>query len=72
MPNDILPAAASVQEDLTKIQSFLSDDTWAHASSRWLNDHVRNSPISQSVEAWNHLGTILPKLRDYLRDELKK
>lgn len=49
----------------------LSDAAWAVASSRWLSDCVRNSPISQSTEAWNHLGTVLHKLRDYIRHEMK-
>lgn len=50
----------------------LSNEIWAVASSRWINDHIRNSPVAQSTEAWNHLGSVLHKLREYLEAEMKK
>jgi len=49
----------------------ISDGAWSSATSTWISAHVRNSPIAQSVEAWTHLGTILPHLRGYLENELK-
>jgi hypothetical protein len=52
--------------------SVISDEAWSNASSTWVNNHVRNSPISGAVEAWNHLGAVLPLLRNYLETELGK
>lgn len=53
-------------------KSVIPDDIWARASSLWIDRYVRNSPIAQHVEAWNHLGGILPKLRELLLDELTR
>lgn len=50
----------------------ISDEAWLYATSAWTNEHVRNSPIAQSIEAWNHLGLILPHLRTLLETELSK
>ena len=50
----------------------ISDGVWSAATSSWISAHVRNSPIAQSVEAWTHLGTILPRLRALLEAELSK
>jgi hypothetical protein len=47
-------------------------DVWTVATSRWINNHVRNSPIAQSTEAWNHLGVVLQHLYGLLEDELKQ
>jgi len=38
-------------------QSLIAQVTW-----KWFNDHMPGSPISQHVEAWNHLQAHLPKL----------
>ncbi len=32
----------------------------------WMNEHCRNSPVSQSTEAWNHLNGVLKHLVDRL------
>jgi hypothetical protein len=50
----------------------IDDDAWIVATSRWINEHVRSSPIARSTEAWNHLGLILPHLRGMLEEELKQ
>jgi hypothetical protein len=46
--------------------SEISDETWQAASSAWIDDYVRNSPISANTEAWNHLNNSLSHLREYL------
>lgn len=46
-------------------------DAWEVACAEWINSHVRNSPIAGAIEAWNHLGTVLPKLRDFLEKNMK-
>lgn len=48
------------------------EDAWTVAVATWINNHVRNSPIAGSVEAWNHLGGVLPELKRLLNDELRK
>jgi len=37
--------------------SLIAQVTW-----KWFNDHMPGSPISQHVEAWNHLYGSVPKL----------
>jgi|HubBroStandDraft_6_1064221.scaffolds.fasta_scaffold844832_2 hypothetical protein len=73
MPDDTIPQPEVEEEGTGHVsRPIISDESWAHASSAWLNSHVRNSPISQSVEAWNHLGLVLHKLRDHLELELTR
>jgi len=36
---------------------------------RWVDEHLANSPIARSVEAWNHLTARLPALVDALNKE---
>lgn len=50
----------------------ISAETFDSAARTWIDGHVRNSPVSGATEAWNHLLGVLPRLRDYLNDELKK
>jgi len=50
----------------------ISDAAWAHATSRWISECINNSPMSQSTEAWNHLGVALPHLRRILEEELQR
>ncbi len=38
-------------------QSVTAQVVW-----KWFNDHMPGSPVSQHVEAWNHLHVQLPKL----------
>ena len=54
------------------IPPLISDESWSAASSAWINNHIRNSPVSQAVEAWNHIGAALPLLRGYLENELRR
>ena len=28
----------------------------------WVSEHIYNSPLSRSAEAWNHLHAVLPAL----------
>lgn len=44
----------------------IPDSTWETAVARWIESHVRNSPIAGSTEAWNHLHSVLPKLKEFL------
>lgn len=38
-------------------QSVIAQVTW-----RWFSDHMPGSPVSQHVEAWNHLHGRIPGL----------
>jgi len=44
----------------------VSDDAVALDAiiNRWAFAHIYNSPVSQHVDAWNHLTAHLPALRD--------
>lgn len=61
--------------DSNKVQEFLaepaiSDVKWAAAVRRFVDEHVRNSPVAAATEAWNHLHSVLPRLRECLEAEL--
>lgn len=56
----------------TSKQIFISAAAWETATTSWINDHVRNSPVSGFTEAWNHLMSALPHLRSALETELGK
>ena len=66
-PQSQAQVQASAPED-----SPVPDNAWDAALARWLNEHVRGSPIAQATEAWNHLNGTIHHLRDYLVEELKK
>lgn len=50
----------------------ISDEVWVAAKARWVDGHIRNSPVSGTVEAWNHLLDSIDKLKQYIVEELKK
>lgn len=64
------PTQAELDQGAEKKEAFagveVPDETWAAASAAWIDDYVRNSPISANTEAWNHLNSSLPHLREYL------
>ena len=35
---------------------------------KWVFDNINNSPISRFTEAWNHLHTVLPKLKAAIKE----
>ena len=69
IPTSIVEIKPEVE--VVPVGPVISDDMWSSATSNWISNHVRNSPIAQSIEAWTYLGTILPHLRNYIEDELK-
>ena len=48
------------------------DAAWAIALANWTSRYIRNSPVAQSTEAWNHLGAVMPQLKTLLEAELMK
>lgn len=51
----------------TSTRATFSDEAWDEAVNTWLNDYMRNSPLSQApAEAWNHLVAGMPELRKLL------
>jgi hypothetical protein len=65
--------AGGVEQSTASVATrFIDDEVWAIATSRWINEKVRSSPIAQSTEAWNHLGIILSNLREYIEDEIQQ
>ena len=65
-----LPEGQRIPASEQKGDSTISDEAWASATSRWIDDHIRNSAVAGSTEAWNRLHGVLPKLREYLETEL--
>lgn len=54
-----------------------SDETRVRAAfdaalPEFVNEHVRNSPVSRSADAWNHLTAALPKLADLIVKHLPR
>ena len=46
--------------------------SWDRAVGDWINAHVRSSPITQGASgAWEHLNSVLPKLKEFLEREIK-
>ena len=35
---------------------------WADATSQWIHGHMRNSPLAEATQAWNHVMSKLPLL----------
>lgn len=48
----------------------ITDDVWDEAINDWINSAMRNSAMSQSTEAWNHMVASLPALRKILESKL--
>lgn len=73
-PTETLPAAPIQEPEAPAVPvgPLISDGLWSVATSTWIHNHIRNSPIAQSTEAWQHLGLVLPQLRGYLESELAK
>jgi hypothetical protein len=42
------------------------------AIERWFAAHIHNSPVSRSVEALNHLRTVIGHLETEIVDAIKK
>ena len=51
---------------------IISDESWAAATTAWIDNHVRSSPLSQSSAAWNHLMRSLPLLKGFVETQLKR
>jgi hypothetical protein len=37
-------------------------DAWAEATNLWIHGHLRNSPLAEATQAWNHVMGKLPLL----------
>lgn len=48
----------------------IDDSAWDEAVNEWVNTSLRNTSVSQSTEAWNHIMTELPKLRKLLESKI--
>lgn len=47
------------------------DDLWAEVVNEWVNSSLRNTAVSQSTQAWNHLtGPAMDDLRNILKRKL--
>lgn len=41
----------------------VDDETWSQIMNEWLNNNMRNSPVANNAESWNHLVSQLDSLR---------
>lgn len=48
----------------------ISDEAWDEAMNEFINTSLRNTALSQASEAWNHVITVLPKLREILEKKI--
>lgn len=68
MSDEVQGAIASAEASLHSVETARAEQEARRVSGidsvlqSWLNNQ-RNSPISQSTEAWNHLVAQLPALR---------
>lgn len=56
--------------DKTSPKTKISDEVWNGVISEWVGNNLANSAMSGSTEAWNHLMSQLPKLREMLERRL--
>lgn len=48
--------------DTGPTQSTPFADAWAEATNTWIHGHMRNSPLAEATQAWNHVMGKLPLL----------
>lgn len=65
-------APAPEGSELKKLEKAAAEKAQAveRGIAGWVNEHIRNSPVSQSVEAWNHLTDRLGALTAAIVKEL--
>lgn len=49
-------------------QAARLEDIWPEAVSHWLASSIHNSPVSRTVEGYNHLVSVLPALLQALQE----
>ena len=62
---DLEDEAASAEREPTR-----QPDVVQTTINQWLDDFIRNSPVSRATEAWNHLINALPALAAALKKDL--
>jgi len=63
---------ANVRYGAAPTGNKISDSAWQAAVGSWMDRHVKNSPIAQNTDAYNHLSSIADNLRDLLEIELRR
>lgn len=61
------PVAAVVAPSSPK---KISDEAWSNAIGAWVDQYLRSTPVTQTSEGWNHLVSVIPRLRELLEAEL--
>lgn len=56
------PESDTPVEDTSATQSTPFADAWAEATNLWIHGHLRNSPLAEATQAWNHVMGKLPLL----------
>jgi hypothetical protein len=56
-------AAPGVTAPAAAASGRLDDATWSQIMNEWLNNNMRNSPVANNAESWNHLVSQLDALR---------
>jgi hypothetical protein len=61
-PGATAPAAAP--------RGGIDEDAWNAIKNEWLNNNMRNSPVANNAESWNHLVSQLDALRTIVAKHL--
>lgn len=48
----------------------ISDEAWAAAKGKFIDNCIRNSPIAQTSDAWNHFNSVIDEFRSLIEAEL--
>jgi hypothetical protein len=59
------PAAATPGQ-----RNAIDDTTWSQIMNEWLTNNMRNSPVANNAESWNHLVSQLDALRKIVEKNL--
>ena len=68
---DVPPAAKPTSTASADAPTAIPQAAWDRAVGAWVDAHARSSPIAQAAGAWEHLHSVLPRLKEFLERELK-
>ncbi len=61
-----------VQPTKPKTPEIIPQSAFDLALESWLGTYVRGTPVTEAAQAWAHLSSVLPNLKDFLEAELTK
>lgn len=58
------------QQKAQRSTGAISDDAWDSAKSEFITQHLRNSPVAQETNSWNHFNAVIDHFRAILEKHL--